>query len=553
MRFINQAVVRRYSKWILPLSVCAAASPGMMSNDWTQNPFPQWCLPVACEEPPRTPLPHPQLGKRLKGLPSYTFSEIAKHKTKNESVWVTYQEGVYDVTAFVSKHPGGEKILLGAGGPVDAYWRLYGQHLTLPHISHMMEEMRIGNVDESDYKRHLEEKAKMASNDQDPYHVDNSIDRHPGLVFISQRPANAEVPPSLLCDSFITPNELFFVRHHFPVPSPTDKGADEVIISSSSLTKAAPPVTLSVRDLREKFNQRTITATIQCTGNRRTGFASVPNTPGKVKGLTWSVGAISNAQWRGPLLRDVLLHMYPNGIPDDVKHVCFVGRDNDGNGQHYGVSIQIDRAMDERSDVILALEMNGEPLPLDHGYPIRVVVPGTAGCRSVKWLKSIELSPTESTAFWQKEDYKSFSPSQGWEGLDFDSAPSVMSTPVQSAICDVTWSDDKSYAVLKGYSYSGGGLGIIRVDVSADGGKTWTPASELRGEHEDVTNLPYRRTYSWTLWTAVIENLENVKNPEFVVKAVDEGYNSQPDTPAGIWNVRGILNNSWHKVSVEEE
>jgi sulfite oxidase len=482
---------------------------------------------------------HPELGKRVENLPSFTFAEISKHKNKNESVWVTYQEGVYDVTDFVSKHPGGEKILLGAGGPVDPYWRLYGQHLTLPHISHMLEEMRIGNIDPEEYM----EKSKNVSDD-DPYKIDVSINRHPGLVFISERPANAEVPPSLLCDSFLTPNDLFFVRHHFPVPSPSEE------ISISLGGESAQKI-LTAQDLREKFNQHSVVATIQCTGNRRTGFHNVTDTPGKVKGLTWTIGAISNAEWRGPKLRDVLRHLYPDGLPGDVKHVCFEGRDSDGNGQYYGVSVQLDRVMDESCDVILALEMNGEKLPLDHGYPIRVIVPGTAGCRSVKWLKSIELSPMESEAFWQREDYKSFNPSQGWEGLDFNSAPSVMSTPVQSAICDVQLAEDKSYAILKGYSYSGGGLGIIRVDISADGGKTWTPATELEGEHEDVSQLPFRRTYSWTLWKAVI-NLPKygLNDVEFVVKAVDEGYNSQPEKPDGIWNVRGILNNSWHRVKL---
>jgi sulfite oxidase len=273
-----------------------------------------------------------------------------------------------------------------------------------------------------------------------------------------------------------------------------------------------------------------------------------------VKGLPWTVGAISNAKWTGPKLRDVIVKYFGGAekIPPTIKHVHLTGRDNDGNGQYYAVSIPIERALDERSDVILALEMNDQPLPLDHGAPIRVVVPGAAGCRSVKWLHKIELSEKESDAFWQKEDYKSFSPSQGWKGLDFNTAPSVMSTPAQSAICNVAIKEEENgskYAVLKGYAFSGGGNAIIRVDVSADGGKTWTNAN-LEGEHENVANghLPYRRTYSWTLWEAVIEDVKRGEN-EFVVKAVDETYNSQPEKPDGIWNVRGILNNSWHRVT----
>ena len=461
-----------------------------------------------------------------------------------------FRNGVYDITEFVHKHPGGaEKILLGAGKSVEPFWRLYGQHLSLPHISHMLEDMRIGNLAETDMSCSPIDAA------DDPYRIDRQIERHPGLNFVSQQPANAETNPQLLAENFLTPNELFFVRHHFPVPDPADPKASELVISLAEESKFFP-LELSVENLQSEFPQHTVMATIQCTGNRRTGFRSVSNAPGDVKGLPWTIGAISNAKWSGPRLGDVIVKFFGSreNIPPSIKHVHLTGRDNDGNGQFYAVSIPIERALDERSDVILALKMNDEPLPLDHGAPIRVIVPGAAGCRSVKWLNKIDLSSKESDAFWQKEDYKSFSPSQGWNGLDFNSAPSVMSTPVQSAICSVSIKTDEatnnSYAVLKGYAFSGGGNAIIRVDVSGDGGKTWSSAN-LEGEHEEVSNgqLPYRQTYSWTLWEAVID-LPKERNggDEFVVKAIDETYNSQPEKPDGIWNVRGILNNSWHRV-----
>jgi len=134
-----------------------------------------------------------------------------------------------------------------------------------------------------------------------------------------------------------------------------------------------------------------------------------------------------------------------------------------------------------------------------------------------------------------------------------------MTTPVQSAICECLLSDDKKSAVVKGYSFSGGGNAIIRVDVSANGGKTWTDA-ELQNEFEsdDITQLPFKNTFSWTLWTAVVDidhssssDKKNIGEVEIVVKAVDESYNSQPERPEGIWNVRGILNNSWHRVKVK--
>jgi len=518
-------------------------------------------LPVVMSPSPlvwcESPIPqehHTKFGIRIPDLPSYKLTEIAQHNKKGESVWVTYKEGVYDVTEFVSKHPGGEKILLGAGKSVEPFWRLYGQHLSLPHISHMLESMRIGNVDTADWEAAAA--AAATSSDDDPYRIDKSISRHPGLDFVSSQPANAETPQSLIADSFLTPNEIFFVRHHFPVPS-SDVGDIVFVIGEDEHQS-----TITVDDLREKFYQHTVIATIQCTGNRRTGFKAAKNPPGDVKGLPWKIGAISNAKWEGVRLRDLILDMCgDSGLPSSIRHVHFTGRDNDGNGQHYGISIPIDRAMDERSDVILALRMNDEPLPLDHGAPVRLIVPGAAGCRSVKWVSKIQLSDIESDAFWQKEDYKSFNPSQGWKGLDFNSAPSVMSTPVQSAISDVQIhreSPDKAgYAVVKGYAFSGGGNAIIRVDVSGDGGKTWTSAN-LDGEHEEIANghLPYRRTYSWTLWEAVIDLPEMVGSvplsQTFIVKAIDESYNSQPETPDGIWNVRGILNNSWHRVEIVE-
>lgn len=92
--------------------------------------------------------------------------------------------------------------------------------------------------------------------------------------------------------------------------------------------------------------------------------------------------------------------------------------------------------MDKSGDVILAYEMNGEPLLRDHGYPIRVIVPGIVGARNVKWLGSIYVSEKESTGFWQANDYKGFSPSVDWDTVDFSQSPAIQELPVISAVCD---------------------------------------------------------------------------------------------------------------------
>lgn len=256
-------------------------------------------------------------------------------------------------------------------------------------------------------------------------------------------------------------------------------------------------------------------------------------------------------------------------------HVIFTGADGDG-GEKYGASIPIHRALDPRADVLLAYEMNGEPLPRDHGAPLRVIVPGVTGCRSVKWLEKIELSPAEAQTFWQQRDYRSFSPSTDWDNVDWDTAHSVQATPVTSLICvpkqgdavdlvEAWWDEQPQegkenakedrtpatptlYLETRGYAFSGNGQRIVRVDVSADGGKSWTTAS-LQQE----TAKP-GRDWSWTLWSAPVpvpsESTEPGSTLNLIVKAVDESYNTQPERPDGIWNIRGILCNSWHRIQV---
>lgn len=113
----------------------------------------------------------------------------------------------------------------------------------------------------------------------------------------------------------------------------------------------------------------------------------------------------------------------------------FEGLDVDAKNVKYAVSIPFFKAIDKYGDVILAYEMNGQPLPRDHGYPVRVIVPGTVGARCCKWLSSIYVSEKESPGFWQQNDYKGFSPSVDWDNVDFSKSPAIQTLPVISAIC----------------------------------------------------------------------------------------------------------------------
>lgn len=194
------------------------------------------------------------------------------------------------------------------------------------------------------------------------------------LKVANQKPFNAEIPIELLTDNFLTPNELFFTRNHLPVPV-TDKKTFRVEVSGVGVKK---PISLSVDELRKKFPSHTITATIQCAGNRRTDMGKYR----EVKGLAWGVGAISNAQWTGVRLSDVLAAA---GVTEaDAAHIILQGADVDIENMPYEASIPAETALDPRKDVLLAFEMNGRELSRDHGYPLRVIVPGTAGARHVK-------------------------------------------------------------------------------------------------------------------------------------------------------------------------
>ena len=162
--------------------------------------------------------------------------------------------------------------------------------------------------------------------------------------------------------------------------------------------------TLTLDDIK-KFPKYSVTSAIQCGGNRR----SEMNKAQKVKGLEWFGGAIGNARWSGARLCDVLKAA---GVSDDADaenkslHVHFEGCDTGADGSPYGASIPLGRAIDPRRDVLLAYEMNGEPLPRDHGFPIRAIVPGVVGARNVKWVQRVVVSDEESQSHWQQKDYK---------------------------------------------------------------------------------------------------------------------------------------------------
>ena len=466
-------------------------------------------------------------------------SDIGKHDSLQNGVWVTFRGKVYDVTTFVKDHPGGQdKILLAAGGPLEPLWRLYPLHTTTSKddVENILKRYYIGDLDPT------ETEDEDTGDENNPWR--HEPERHPALRAHGKFPFNAETPVSLIPEHYETPNELYYVRHHHPVPV-VDTATYKLSIHLPSGTK-----TMSLEDIKTKFKKHSVTMTMQCGGNRRGELSSA----GKTKGIQWGSGAISTATWSGARLSDVLKSFdlsYNIAEREGLKHIQFVPLD-----PPYDASVPFDKGFEERNDVLLAYEMNGVPIPREHGYPLRAVIPGTIGARSVKWLESIRLRKDEAESGWQRNvQYKSFSPEvKSFEGVDPSNAMSVQAMPVQSAICLPTngsvieIDEDDATLDVAGYAWSGGGQKIIRVEVSSDGGETWHEASLTSGSEQEIG-----RAWAWTLWNVSVpvaaSNLKS-KTVTLMCRAVDSNCNQQPERVKSVWNLRGILNNSYNNVSV---
>ncbi|GIL59243.1 hypothetical protein Vafri_13880 [Volvox africanus] len=557
-RFLGAGAALLAAVLFSPAPATAKKEIAVLPGSKPPAPFtPKSAVPVekpgsAAAEKPSAPIGPPASESNRQrdeqGRPIFTREEVAKHKTPQNRIWVTYKEGVYDITEFVEMHPGGlSKIMLAAGGGVEPFWSLYQQHRK-PEVLQILEPYRIGTLEGG-----AAAAALASATDSDPYASDPA--RHPALIARSERPYNGETPGTLLAASPITPNEIFFVRNHLPVPH-VDAASYKLKVEGEGTRS----LELSLDELKSRFRKHTVTATIQCSGNRRSEMSRIKT----VKGLAWDQGAIGTAVWGGVRLRDVLKAA---GLSEDdplVRHIQFEGYDKDpASGEIYGASVPLHKALSLHDDVLLAYEMNGQPLSADHGAPLRVIVPGVTGARSVKWLRRIIPSASESSSHWQQRDYKAFSPNVDWDSVEWTSAPALQEPPVTSTICEpapgtpVSVSDGE--ITLRGYAWSGGGRGIIRVDVSTDGGTTWTAAKLLPPPQGAPPPGSYTGAWAWTLWEATLplpKPAAEGNGPatlQLVCKAVDSSYNNQPDTISPIWNLRGIVNNAWHRVSVPLE
>ncbi|PLN77604.1 nitrate reductase [NADPH] [Aspergillus taichungensis] len=395
---------------------------------------------------------------------------------------------------------------------------------------------------------------------------DNHVPRDSRLIRLTGvHPFNVEPPlTALYNEGFLTSPELFYVRNHGPVPYVQDEEILNWEISIEGLVQN--PIVLSFRQLLQQFDQITSPITLVCAGNRR----KEQNIVRKSKGFSWGSAGLSTALFTGPMMADILRKARPLR---NAKYVCMEGADKLPNG-YYGTSIKLNWAMDPNRGIMLAHKMNGESLRPDHGRPLRAVVPGQIGGRSVKWLKRLILTNAPSDNWYHINDNRVL--------------PTTVSPEMASS--DPNWWRDDRYAIYdlnvnssvvypqheetleiasagpsytaKGYAYAGGGRRITRIEISVDKGNSWRLADIYYAEDKyrdfegdlfgGKVDMHWRETcFCWCFWSLDIPLLDLDSSEAILVRAMDEALSIQPRDM--YWSVLGMMNNPWFRVAITKE
>nr|AHM76763.1 nitrate reductase [Morus alba]AHM76764.1 nitrate reductase [Morus alba] len=379
---------------------------------------------------------------------------------------------------------------------------------------------------------------------------DSWIERNSTMVRLTgKHPFNSEPPLTrLMHHGFITPVPLHYVRNHGAVPRAS---WDDWTIEVTGLVKR--PTKFTMDQLVNDFPSREFPVTLVCAGNRR----KEQNLVKQSIGFNWGAAAVSTSVWMGVPLRALLKRC---GILPRVKgalNVCFEGAEDlpGGGGSKYGTSVRKEIAMDPARDIILAYMQNRERLKPDHGFPVRMIIPGFIGGRMVKWLKRIVVTTQESDYYYHYKDNRVLPSHVDAELANAESwwykpeyiinelnINSVITTPCHQEILPInSWTTQRPYT-LKGYAYSGGGKKVTRVEVTMDGGETWHLCTL---DHPEKPNK-YGKYWCWCFWSLEVEVLNLLVAKEIAVRAWDETLNTQPEKL--IWNVMGMMNNCWFRV-----
>lgn len=340
---------------------------------------------------------------------------------------------------------------------------------------------------------------------------------------------NAGTLPQIAPDKLITPVSEFFRRNHAPAPA-VDLATWRLELSGL----VRKPLSLSYDELVNSFTHQEVTATLVCAGLRRAEFVPLGSLRDE---LPWQADAVSTGIWRGVRLADVLESA---GVTEQAKHVEFIGLDQvarKGQSFGYGASIALDKAQSD--NVLLATHLNGEPLPAAYGFPLRAVVPGWIGARSVKWLSEINLRTEPSENYFQTEAYRVARTENPADPRDVRSGEAMTEVPLNAVIVGPTAETPlKAGPVqVRGWAIGTGGRPVTKVEVSVEGTQAWTQATIT------ATAGPF----GWSFWEATI-TLE--AGSHVLMARASDDLGMMPERLEDTWNIKTYGNNAWYRVPV---
>src|SRR6516164_846185 len=341
-----------------------------------------------------------------------------------------------------------------------------------------------------------------------------------GLVVHRTRPLNCETSIPALIGGVVMPNARFYVRNHFQTPR-LDPASWQLEVSGL----VERPLRLSLRELHN-MRSETLVATLECAGNGRSAFDP------PAEGEQWQLGAVSTAEWTGVPLAEILDRA---GLKPQAQEIVFRGADQ-GNVGDAADPIRFERSLPVtdagHSGSLLAYAMNGEPLPLEHGHPLRLIVPGWYAVASVKWLTEIEVTGAPFTGFFQAKRYVYETRRDGTvtrEPVRLQQVRSVITQP--SAGQEVPAGD----LVVRGVAWSGAAP-IDKVEISIGTGP-WQNARLIGPRHR----------HSWQWWE-LLTRIDGPGQTTLRARATDLAGRTQPERPH--WNRLGYGGNAVHNVPV---
>jgi DMSO/TMAO reductase YedYZ molybdopterin-dependent catalytic subunit len=353
--------------------------------------------------------------------------------------------------------------------------------------------------------------------------------KSPALTPLGEQPLVVETPAHELGDE-TTSTEKFFIRNNGTIPEPA---ADPLAWTLTIDGEVETPLTLTLGEIQSRFERVTRHLVLECGGNGRS-FYDPP-----AAGNAWTNGGVGCAQWTGVRLRDLLLAA---GVKASAVFTGHYGADRDLKDpakQAMSRGVPIAKALDENN--LVAWAINGEPLPLIHGFPLRLVIPGWPGSVSSKWLTRVWVRDCRHDEKGMTSYRVPIRPVVPGSTPDPDNLRDLESMPVRSIITaphdGATLPANASHIAVQGAAWAGD-IDVARVDVSIDYGATWQPA----------TLLPQRNAYDWHRWSATIAR----PAPGYYqiwARATDVNGVAQPHAPAN-WNPQGYGANPMHRVTV---